>query len=74
MPDAWTVGLYGDGLPMDLQISDDLASLGVMLPPMDSEDMMLFPSYDGGGMMDLDMLEKTMDSMSGALDPTVLGA
>lgn len=74
MPDAWTAGLYGDGLPMDFQLSDDLANLGVMLPPMDSEDMMLFPAYDGGGMMDLDMLEKTMDSMGGTLDPAVLGA
>lgn len=74
MPDAWAVGLYGDGVPMDFQLSDDLASLGVMLPPMDSEDMMLFPAYDGGGMMDLDMLEKTMDSMGGTLDPAVLGS
>lgn len=73
MPDAWLAGLYSEGLPMDLQISDDLATLGVVLPPMDSEDMMLFPAYDGGGMMDLDMLEKTMDSMGGSLDPSGLG-
>jgi hypothetical protein len=73
MPDAW---MYGDGyhLPMEMQLSDDLANLGVMLPPMDSEDMMLFPDYGTGGMMDLDMLEKTMDSMGGTLDAAMLGA
>jgi hypothetical protein len=73
MPDAW---MYGDGyhMPMEMQLSDDLANLGVMLPPMDSEDMMLFPDYGAGGMMDLDMLEKTMDSMGGTLDPTMLGS
>jgi hypothetical protein len=32
--------------------------------------MMLFP--DMGGMMDLDMLERTMDSMQGTLDPSIL--
>jgi hypothetical protein len=76
MPDAW---MYGDGgyhlLPMEMQLSDDLANLGVVLPPMDSEDMMLFPDYGAGGtMMDLDMLEKTMDSMGGTLDPAMLAA
>jgi hypothetical protein len=68
MPDAWAVGMYGDALPVDLQLSEDLQNLGVMLPPMDSEDMMLFPDYGAGTMMDLDMLEKTMDSMGGTLD------
>jgi hypothetical protein len=58
MPDAWTMGLYGDALPLDVQLSDDLQTLGVTLPPMDSDDMMLFPS-----LMDLDTLGKTMDSM-----------
>ena len=72
MPDAWAVGMYGDALPMDLQLSEDLQNLGVMLPPMDSEDMMLFPDYGPGTMMDLDMLEKTMDSMGGTLDPSML--
>ncbi|KAF1935636.1 hypothetical protein EJ02DRAFT_460202 [Clathrospora elynae] len=74
MPDAWAVGFYGDALPIDMQLSDDLQNLGVMLPPMDSEDMMLFPDYGAGTMMDLDMLEKTMDSMGGTLDPALLGA
>ncbi|KAE8851999.1 hypothetical protein HRS9122_02286 [Pyrenophora teres f. teres] len=72
MPDAWAVGMYGDAIPMDMQLSEDLQSLGVMLPPMDSEDMMLFPDYGPGTMMDLDMLEKTMDSMGGTLDPSML--
>jgi hypothetical protein len=58
MPDAWTMGVYGDALPLDMQLSDDLQTLGVTLPPMDSDDMMLFPS-----LMDLDTLGKTMDSM-----------
>jgi hypothetical protein len=72
MPDAWAINLSGDVLPMDLQLSEDLQNLGVILPPMDSEDMMLFPDYGPGTMMDLDMLEKTMDSMGGTLDPTML--
>jgi hypothetical protein len=65
MPDLW---VYGEDVNM--QLSEDLQSLGVCLPPMDSEDMMLFP--DMGGMMDLDMLERTMDSMQGTLDPSIL--
>jgi hypothetical protein len=72
MPDAWAINMSGDVLPMDLQLSEDLQNLGVVLPPMDSEDMMLFPDYGPGTMMDLDMLEKTMDSMGGTLDPSML--
>lgn len=68
VPDAWTVGLYGDALPLDMQLSEDMQNLGVMLPPMDTEDMMLFPAYAADNMMDLEMLEKTMDSMNGTLD------
>jgi len=73
MPDAWAMGFHGNALPLDMQLSEDLQTLGVMLPPMDSDDMMLFPSY-GDGMMDLDTLEKTMDSMGGSLDLSMLGA
>tara|TARA_R110002003_G_scaffold103_7_gene8149 strand:- start:10471 stop:15027 length:4557 start_codon:yes stop_codon:yes gene_type:complete len=72
MPDAWAMGLSCDALPLDMRLSEDLQNLGVMLPPMDSDDMMLFPTY-GDGMMDLDTLEKTMESMGGGLDPSVLG-
>ncbi|KAI4688746.1 uncharacterized protein J4E84_004676 [Alternaria hordeiaustralica] len=72
MPDAWHITMAGDVLPMDMQLSEDLQNLGVVLPPMDSEDMMLFPDYGPGTMMDLDMLEKTMDSMGGTLDPSML--
>jgi hypothetical protein len=43
-----------------------------VLPPMDSDDMMLFPTY-GDGMMDLDTLEKTMESMGSSLDMSALG-
>jgi hypothetical protein len=64
MPDSW---LYGEGV--DMQLSEDLSTLGVCLPPMDSEDMMLFP--DLGGVMDLDMLERTMEGMQGELDPNI---
>jgi hypothetical protein len=67
MPDAWAMGFNGNALPIDMQLSEDMQSLGVMLPPMDSDDMMLFPSY-GDGMMDLDALEKTMESMGNSLD------
>lgn len=62
MPDAWSLGINGNALPCNMQFSEDLQNLGVVLPPMDSSDMMLFPSY-GDGMMDLDTLEKTMDNM-----------
>ena len=63
MPDAWTVGMYGDALPLDMQLSDDLQTLGVSLPPMDSDEMMLFPS-----LMDLDALEKQMDGSLAGLE------
>jgi hypothetical protein len=55
-----------------MQLSEDMQTLGVVLPPMDSDDMMLFPTY-GDGMMDLDALEKTMESMGNSLDMSVLG-
>lgn len=74
MPDAWAVNFYGNTQPVDLQLSDDLQNLGVMLPPMDSEDMMLFPAYSSDNMMDLDMLEKTMDSMGGMFDSSEMKA
>lgn len=68
VPDAWAGGLCGDGLPLDMQLSDDMQSLGVILPPMDTEDMMLFPTYGSDNTMDLEMLDASMDSVSGALD------
>jgi hypothetical protein len=71
MPDAWAMGFNGSALPIDMQLSEDIQSLGVVLPPMDSDDMMLFPSY-GDGMMDLDTLEKTMESMGNSLDLSTL--
>lgn len=71
MPDAWAMGFNGSALPIDAQLSEDLHNLGVVLPPMDSDDMMLFPTY-GDGMMDLDMLEKTMESMGDSLDMSAL--
>ncbi|KAH7070639.1 hypothetical protein BKA63DRAFT_82093 [Paraphoma chrysanthemicola] len=72
MPDAWAMGLTNNALPLDMQLSEDLQNLGVMLPDMDNDDMLLFPAY-GDGMMDLDTLEKTMESMGGSLDPSLLG-
>ena len=73
MPDAWAAGIFGDGLPLDVQLSDDLQNLGVMLPPMDTEDMMLFPNYGyDNPMMDLDMLDKTVDSMGETLGASAL--
>jgi hypothetical protein len=67
-PWASMVTLY----PVDMQLSEDMQTLGVVLPPMDSDDMMLFPTY-GDGMMDLDTLEKTMESMGNSLDMSALG-
>lgn len=72
MPDAWMTVLNGDPLPLDTQLSEDLQTLGVGLPPMDSDDMMLF--YGDSMMMDLDTLDKTMDSLGGTLDPSILAA
>lgn len=72
MPDAWLAALNGDALPIDTQLSEDLQSLGVTLPPMDHDDMMLF--YPDSAMMDLDTLDKTMDSLGGTLDPSMLSA
>jgi hypothetical protein len=69
MPDAWAMGLYADALPFNMRLSDDMQNLGVVLPDMDSDDMMLFPTY-GNGMMDLEAMEKTMDQMA-SLDPSL---
>ncbi len=63
MPDAWVMGINGDALPLDMQLSDDLQTLGVALPPMDSDEMMLFPS-----LMDFDAMEKQMDGSLAGLD------
>ncbi|KAF2686101.1 hypothetical protein K458DRAFT_416439 [Lentithecium fluviatile CBS 122367] len=72
MPDAWMAALQGEPLPLDAQLSEDLQNLGVTLPPMDNDDMMLF--YPNSGMMDLDTLDRTMDTLGGGtLDPSVLG-
>jgi hypothetical protein len=66
------MGFNGNALPVDMQLSEDMQTLGVVLPPMDSDDMMLFPSY-GDSMMDLDTLEKTMESMGNSLDMSAIG-
>ncbi|KAH7402356.1 hypothetical protein DE146DRAFT_463601 [Phaeosphaeria sp. MPI-PUGE-AT-0046c] len=71
MPDAWAMGFNGNALPIDMQLSEDMQTLGVVLPPMDNDDMMLFPSYNDG-MMDLDALEKTMESMGDSLDMSAI--
>lgn len=71
MPDAWAMSFNGNALPMDMQLSTDMQTLGVVLPPMDNDDMMLFPTY-GDGMMDLDALEKTMESMGNSLDMSTI--
>ncbi|KAJ4993670.1 hypothetical protein SVAN01_00724 [Stagonosporopsis vannaccii] len=63
MPDAWMMGMNGDVLPLDMQLSDDLQTLGVSLPPMDSDEMMLFPS-----LMDFDAMEKQMDGSLAGLE------
>jgi hypothetical protein len=56
MPDAWMMPMNGDALPLDMQLSDDLQTLGVSLPPMDSDEMMLFPT-----LLDFEAVEKQMD-------------
>jgi hypothetical protein len=72
MPEAWRAALHGDPLPLDAQLSEDLQNLGMALPPMDNDDMMLF--YPESGMMDLDTLDRTMETLGGGtLDPSVLG-
>jgi hypothetical protein len=61
MPEAWLN--MTDALPLDLMLSQDLEALGVTLPSMDNDDMMLF--YPDSVMMDLDSIDKAMDSMGG---------
>jgi hypothetical protein len=68
VPDAWNLGFADGLLPMDYKLSEDMQSLGMQLPPMSSEDMMLFPSY--GSMMDLDTIERSMDQVA-SIDPSV---
>ncbi|KAK7183250.1 hypothetical protein DPSP01_011806 [Paraphaeosphaeria sporulosa] len=62
MPEAW-LNMTGDALPLDLMLSQDIEALGVTLPAMDNDDMMLF--YPDSVMMDLDSIDKAMDSMGG---------
>jgi hypothetical protein len=71
MSDIWGRACRGEVLPLDQQLSDDLQNLGVTLPDMVSDDMMLF--YPNSGMMDLDMLDRTMETLEGGtLDPSML--
>lgn len=62
MPEAW-LSMSADVLPLDLMLSQDIESLGVGLPLMDNDDMMLFNT--DSVMMDLDSIDKAMDSMGG---------
>jgi hypothetical protein len=61
MPEAWLN--MTEALPLDLMLSQDIEALGVTLPSMDNDDMMLF--YPDSVMMDLDSIDKAMDSMGG---------
>jgi hypothetical protein len=63
MPDAWMMNMNGDALPLDAQFSEDMQILGVALPPMDSDAMMLFPS-----LMDFEAMEKQMDGSLAGLE------
>jgi hypothetical protein len=70
VPDAWLSALAGDPLPLDAQLSDDIQTLGVMLPPMDNNDMMLF--YGDNYLMDIDSIDsKAVEGLT--LDPSLLG-
>jgi hypothetical protein len=62
MPEAW-MSMTADVLPLDLMLSQDIETLGVGLPLMDNDDMMLFNT--DSVMMDLDSIDKAMDSMGG---------
>jgi hypothetical protein len=65
MPDAWLgAAMSGNPLPLDVQLSADLMTLGVELPIMDADDMMLF--YGDNAMMDLDAGQY-------GLDPVIYG-
>ncbi|KAF1999742.1 hypothetical protein P154DRAFT_436287 [Amniculicola lignicola CBS 123094] len=61
VPEGWFAAMAGDPLPLDMQLSEDLQTLGMTLPPMDNDDMMLF--YGESMNMDLDLA---------TLDPTML--
>ncbi|KAF2106143.1 hypothetical protein BDV96DRAFT_617526 [Lophiotrema nucula] len=70
VPDGWLAALAGDPVPLDVQLSEDISTLGVTLPPMDNDDMMLF--YGDNLMMDLDAMDaKYLDGPT--LDPSLLG-
>ncbi|KAF1972033.1 hypothetical protein BU23DRAFT_469615 [Bimuria novae-zelandiae CBS 107.79] len=62
LPEAW-LNMTGDALPLDMMLSQDIESLGVTLPPMDNDEMLLFNT--DSVMMDLDSIDKAMDSMGG---------
>lgn len=63
MPKAW--------MALDAQLSEELQNIGVTLPPMHSDEMILF--YPGSEMMEIDTLKKSLDSLGGFLDPSVRG-
>ncbi|KAF2175668.1 hypothetical protein K469DRAFT_609955 [Zopfia rhizophila CBS 207.26] len=66
IPDGWLAALNGESLPLDVQLSEDLQALGVTLPPMDNDDLMLF--YGDSIMSDIDTFDLKTDSL-GAADP-----
>jgi hypothetical protein len=70
IPDAWMSAVNGDVLPLDAQLSEDIQTLGVTLPPMDQDDMMLF--YGDNYLNDLDAMDAKMMESLGTLDPSML--
>ncbi|KAF2875630.1 hypothetical protein BDV95DRAFT_485268 [Massariosphaeria phaeospora] len=67
IPAAWVSAQSGD-YPFDANLSDDLTTLGATLPPMDSDELMLF--YPDSMTMDFDTLDKTFESMGGSGNST----
>ena len=57
------MNMDGDALPLSKQFSEDMQHLGLALPPMDSEELMLFPS-----LMDFEAMEKQMDGSLAGLE------
>ena len=70
MPDAWLAAQNGEALPLDAQLSEDIQNLGVTLPPLNDDDMMLF--YGENYLADLDAMDTKMMESLGTLDPTLL--
>jgi hypothetical protein len=67
VPDGWLQVLNDETLPLDVELSEDLQSLGVTLPTMESDDLSMFLNPD---MMDMEMTFDSFDAKKSGSGPT----